>query len=149
MTHAQRRAQGDAAAPAFAGDQLVEVRSYVYKDDAGEVEVPGAQCQLSAADFKADMTTPAKVRVPLYRGQSSTLAVACEMPGYKRSMIAVAPMDVTRQGRLASGVGAALLGVVAVAAIDAMSDSSQNDWRYPLARVVLDKEAPSRVSAAQ
>ena len=147
--HAQRRLAGDSAAPEFAGDQLVEVRTYVYKQDQGDTEVPGANCTLSAAEYSATMTSPAKVRVPLYRGQSSTLAVACEMPGYKKRIITLTPMDVTRNQRYATGASAGILGVVAVAAVDALSDNTKNEWRYPVARISLEPETPARVSSAR
>jgi hypothetical protein len=122
--------------PEFAGDQLVEVRTF-QKSDQGEVEMAGATCSLSASGFSASMTSPAKVRVPLYRGQSSTLAVTCQKPGFQKGMVTVAPFDQTRQSRLASGGSGGLLGVVVVAAIDAAADNSKNDWRYPVARVVM------------
>jgi hypothetical protein len=136
--HEPKRRTGQAGLPEFAGDQLVEVRAYSYQDGSGEVEIPGATCTVSAADFAATMQTPAKVRVPLYRGQSSTLAVACEKPGYAKKMITLAPIDVTRTNRMSSGAGGGLIGVVAVAAIDSMSDNTKNEWRYPLARVVME-----------
>jgi hypothetical protein len=94
---------------------------------------------VSAADFSATTQTPAKVRVPLYRGQSSTLAVACEKPGYARKMITLAPFDATRANRVQSGSGGGLIGVLAVTAIDSMSDNTRNEWRYPLARVVMER----------
>jgi hypothetical protein len=133
-----KRLAGKSAVPEFAGDQLVEVRTYTYKDDSGEVEIAGATCSLSAADYSATMQTPAKVRVPLYRGQSSTLAVACEMPGYKKRMVTISPYDATRSARYGAGAGTGLIGFVAVTAIDAFSDNTKNEWRYPLARVVLE-----------
>ena len=147
--HEPRRLQGNQSAPEFAGDQLLEVRTYVNKDEAGQVEIPGANCTLSAADFNATMVTPAKVRVPLYRGQSSQLAVNCELDGYKKRMVTVAAVDVTRQQRYATGGSGGLIGVVAVAAVDALSDNSKNEWRYPLARVVLEPEPKSKAVAAR
>ena len=138
--HAPRRLVNPESAPEFAGDQLVEVRTYVYEDGKGNVEVPGASCSLSAAEYSATMTSPAKVRVPLYRGKSSALAVRCEKPGYKKRLITVNVYDVTRSQRYAGAAGGGLLAVVAVAAIDAMSDNSKNEWRYPIAKVVLEPE---------
>ena len=137
--HEPKRRAGQAGLPEFAGDQLVEVRAFTYQDGNGEVEMPGATCTVSAADFSATTQTPAKVRVPLYRGQSSTLAVACEKAGYAKKMITLAPIDVTRTNRMSSGAGGGLIGVVAVAAIDSMSDNTKNEWRYPLARVVMER----------
>jgi hypothetical protein len=129
--------------PEFAGDQLVEVRTY-QNSDRGEVEMAGAACSLTATGFSATMTSPAKVRVPLYRSQSSTLAVTCQMPGFQKRMVTVAPFDATRASRLASGSGGGLIGAVAVAAIDAAADNSNNDWRYPVARVVMEVDPSAR-----
>jgi len=133
----------DASVPEFAGDQLVEVRTF-HNPGQGEVEMAGAACSLEATGFSATMTSPAKVRVPLYRGQSSTLAVTCQKPGYQKRMITVAPIDATRQARLASGVNGGILGAVIVAGIDAAADNTKNDWRYPVAKVVLEADAPGR-----
>ena len=144
--HEPKRASGAQGVPEFAGDQLLEVRTYAYKEGTGEQELAGADCTLSAADFNARMQTPAKVRVPLYRGQSSQLAVSCEMPGYQKRMVTVAAVNVTRDQRLSNGAGGGLIGLVAVSAIDAFSDNSKNEWRYPLARVVLEP-IPQRTAA--
>ncbi len=141
--HEPRRQKGQTGVPDFAGDQLVEVRSYVYQEGEGEKEIAGATCTLSAAEFSATMTTPAQVRVPLYRGQSSVLSVTCEKPSMKSRTISVEPFDAVRQQRYANSSGG-LIGVVATVAIDAMADNTKNDWRYPLARVVLEPEQPAR-----
>jgi hypothetical protein len=133
--------------PEFAGDQLVEVRTYKNTDE-GQIELAGATCSLSATGFSASMRTPAKVRVPLYREKSSTLAVTCEMPGYQRRMVTVAPYDATRASRLGSSGSGGLIGVLVVAAIDAAADNSKNDWRYPGARVLLEPN-PSGKTARQ
>ena len=137
----KRRA--DASVPEFAGDQLVEVRTF-QNSDKGEVEMAGAACSLAATGYSATMTSPAKVRVPLYRGQSSTLAVTCQMPGFQKRMVTVAPYDATRQTRLASGAGGGLVGAVLVAAVDAAADNTKNEWRYPVARVVMEADAQAR-----
>ena len=137
----KRRA--DANVPEYAGDQLVEVRTY-QNSGQGEVEMPGATCSLAATDFSATMTSPAKVRVPLYRGQSSTLAVTCQKPGFEKRMVTVAPFDATRASRLASGSGGGIIGAVVVAAVDASADNSKNDWRYPVARVVMEADPSAR-----
>jgi hypothetical protein len=35
-----------------------------------------------------------------------------------------------------------------VAAVDALADNSKNEWRYPLAKVVLEPEPPARTASA-
>lgn len=146
--HEPKRAQGQAGLPELAGDQIVEVRTFVRSESEGEKEVAGAQCNLSAADFTAHMQSPAKVRVPLYRSQSSALAVSCDLAGFARKMVTANAIDVTRQGRYASAGSGGLIGVVAVAALDAMSDNTKNDWRYPPVRVVFEKDPGASAKAA-
>ncbi len=53
-------------------------------------------------------------------------------------MVTVSAVDVTREQRSSSGVGGGLVGVLAMTAIDAFSDNTQNDWRYLIAKVVLE-----------
>jgi hypothetical protein len=142
--HEPRRAKGQSGVPDFAGDQLLEVRTYEVRNGEGQVEFPGASCTVAAADFAATATTPAKVRVPLYRGQSSQLAVSCEMPGFQKRLATVAAQDETRNQRLGSGANGGLIGVALVAAVDAMSDNSKNDWRYPTAQVVMEREGRAK-----
>ncbi len=55
----------------------------------------------------------------------------------------VAPYDATRTTRLASGSGGGLTGAVVVAAVDAAADNSKNDWRYPVAKVVMEVDPPA------
>ncbi len=143
--YAQQRAAG-APVPAFGGDQLLEVRTYEEKEGEGRVEMAGAHCTLSAGSFTADMTTPAKVRVPLYRNQSESLSVQCEKAGYKNRMITLKAFDKTRADRFrnmtSAGAGGGLIGAVTTAAIagvvDATSDNSENVWHYPPAKVDLE-----------
>jgi hypothetical protein len=149
--HEPRRASGQSGVPEFAGDQLVEVRTFADSDNGGRGEIAGAACTLSAADFSATMQTPAKVRVPLYRGQSSSLAISCEKQGFRRKMVTVDAIDVTRNQRMATGASGGLIGVVAALAVDGMSDNTKNIWQYPVARVLLEKEGspPAAVGSVQ
>ena len=136
--HQAARSAGQDA-PEFAGDQLAEVRAYHQVDGKGQVELAGVPCHLSTAHFEAKLTTPAKVRVPLYRGKSSDLAVSCKKPGYISRLVTVRALDITRSQRLNSGANAGLVGLLVVAAIDAASDNTKNDWKYPPVKVLLER----------
>src|SRR5262245_38555429 len=77
--YAERRRSGDKV-PDFSGDQIMEVRTYKPQEDsdmAGE-EFAGAKCSVKARDYTAAVVTPARVRVPIYRLQSSPLSVSSE-----------------------------------------------------------------------
>ncbi|MEM9354960.1 MAG: hypothetical protein AAGB04_01995 [Pseudomonadota bacterium] len=132
------RRRGQKGIPDYAGDQFVEVRTYTYKQDEGRVEIGNAQCEVSTAHYSAKVTTPARVRVPLYRGSSSILGVVCEKEGYRKKHASVAPIDIVRRQRFASSTQGGLIGVAVVAVIDAASDNSKNEWRYPTARIILE-----------
>lgn len=132
------RRRGQTGVPEYAGDQFVEVRTYTYTDDEGQVEIGGAHCELSTANFSAKMSTPARVRVPLYRGSSSVLGIHCQKEGYRKKHTTLAPIDIVRRQRFANSGQGGLIGVAVVAAIDAVADNTRNEWRYPLARVILD-----------
>ncbi len=144
--YAAQRAQG-VPVPEYGGDQLVEIRTYSIVEQKGKVEMSGAQCRVSAGAYTATTTTPAKVRVPLYRNQSESLAVKCEKPGYESKLITLQAYDKTRSDRFdnmtAAGSSGGLIGVVASAAIagvvDASSDNSSNIWRCPAAKITLEK----------
>ncbi len=137
--HEPRRSKGEQGVPEFAGDQLLEVRTYTIEEGKGQVEIADASCVVSAADFSATIVTPAKLRVPLYRSQSSVLGVSCEMPGFKKRSMTVEAVDTTRQGRYQSGSSAGAIGLIAAVAVDGFSDNTKNEWKYPLAKVVLEK----------
>ncbi|MEL7048119.1 MAG: hypothetical protein AAFO75_04005 [Pseudomonadota bacterium] len=140
--YAAKRQSDPASAPEFAGDQLVEVRTYREDPEKGQVEMAGATCSLSAALYSADLTTPAKVRVPLYRGKSSQLSAKCAKPGFTDKLVTVGAFDATRNQRYQSASGGGLAGVAVVAVFDALSDNTKNDWRYPPVKVVMSPEPP-------
>jgi hypothetical protein len=132
--YAAERAKGQPV-PEFSGDQLLEVRTFAPKDGSASVEFAGAACTITGRDFVASAASPARVRVPLYRAQSSALSVTCNQPGLLQKSVVVEAVDVTRQQRYSNGAGAGVLGMVASVAVDGMSDNTKNDWKYPLAKV--------------
>ncbi len=153
--YAQQRAAG-ADVPAWGGDQLLEVRTYERKEDEGRVEMAGSDCTVSAGSFTASMTTPAKVRVPLYRNQSESLSVQCKKAGYKDRMITLKAYDKTRADRFrtmtSAGAGGGIIGVVATAAVagivDASSDNTANVWHYPTAQIELEPVEDKKTASA-
>jgi hypothetical protein len=149
--YATRRAAGEKV-PDFAGDQLMEVRTFATTSpDGGGTgdEFAGAQCKVSARDFSADVTTPAKVRVPVYRAQSSPLAVQCTKEGFQPKMTEVTAFNETKAGRYAAGGGGGLVGFLVVTAINAASDETTHDFKYPVARVNMEPLAVGKTASAE
>jgi len=146
--YAGRRAAGEKV-PEFAGDQIIEVRTFAKtgEDLAGE-EFPGAACKVTARDFSAEITTPAKVRVPIYRAQSSPLAVQCTKDGYKPRMIEVAAFNETKASRYTAAGGGGLVGFLVVTAVNAASDETTHDFKYPVAQVMMEKIAAGKTASA-
>lgn len=135
--YAARRASGEKV-PDFAGDQIVDVRSYAVKEGEMAPEIAGARCKLSTGDFSADLTTPAKVRVPIYRNQSSPIAVKCEKEGFKPKLTEVAVFNATDEARLNGAAGAGAGGVLFAALWNAADDDTNDEFKYPTARVELE-----------
>lgn len=123
--------------PESTGDQVLDVRAYTMKNGASLTELAGATCTLTTADVSALLQTPAQVRVQLYGQNSSALIIACEMPGYKKKSVTVAAVDAAREKRKAGEATGGLIGLISVAAIDALADDSKNVWEYPVTKVIL------------
>ncbi len=142
--YASRRIAGEKV-PEFAGDQIVEVRTYARDDNGVREELAGASCALSARDFTANLTTPAKVRVPIYRAQSSPLSVRCEKAGFMPKLKDVGVFGETTATRLNNGASAGLIGFVVMAAVDAATDPATHDYKYP--KIELELARPPRGSS--
>lgn len=141
--YADKRAAGQQV-PQFAGDQIVQVRTYM-EGDANNLsqEIPGAACKLSATEYSADIVTPAKVRVPIYRAQSSTLAVKCEKEGFLPKMQEAAVENETQNKRLEMGSNGGLIGVALALAVNGVSDTANDDFKYPVVKVVMAPKTPA------
>ena len=136
--YAARRQTGEQV-PAFAGEQLVEVRSFKTTEDGAGVqeEMAGAACEVRASNFSADVVTPAKVRVPIYRQASSVLSVACRKDGFAPKMESVSVVNVSRSQRYAMGGSGGVIGIAVALTADAMADPNADNYNYPLARIVM------------
>ena len=143
--YSERRNRGEKV-PEYAGDQLLQVRTYRGNDDGVRgKEFAGATCDVQASNFKASVTTPAKVRVPIYRAKSSTLSIRCEHPGYKPKLIEASVYNKTQSDRLSAGANGGLAGVLVMAAVNGMSDSTLDNYYYAPAQVIMTP-LPRRVA---
>ena len=138
--YAARRRAGEKV-PELAGDQLLDVRSFVtaegpFGEIAGE-EFAGAKCLVKARDYSAQVTTPARLRVPIYRLESSALSVACEREGYEPRSVVLEVYNKTKADRYAATSGNGLAGLLVVAAINELSDETKHEFAYPTARVIM------------
>jgi hypothetical protein len=136
--YAERRRAGDKV-PDFAGDQLVDVRTYREREENGysDEEIAGAKCSVKARDYSAEVVTPARIRVPLYRRESSPLSVSCEHPQYQPRSIVLDVYNKTKQDNYSASAGSGLVGFLVMAAINEMSDENTHTFAYPAARLVM------------
>ncbi len=140
---AAKRQNGEIV-PAYRGDQFVEVRSYAKQTVKNStrkknVEFSGAQCALSGTGFKGNLTTPAKIRVPIYGHESSELALRCVSEGYSPTIRTVRAFNKTKSDRVKGSGSGGVLGVVLVAAINAASDEKKHVFLYPEVAVQFAK----------
>ena len=135
--YADSRSAGEVV-PEFTGDQIVDVRSYTSNKNGNKgKEFAGASCVLEARDFTANLVTPAKVRVPLYRDQSSPLTVSCTHKDHHPKLAERAVFNLTKAERLDAGSNAGLAGVLIMAVVNEASDESNDVYNYHNIDVVM------------
>jgi len=146
--YAARRAAGEPV-PEFAGEQLLEIRSYREPEDSqvAPLEFAGAACQVKASNFTADVVTPAKLRVPLYRNATSPLGVSCQMEGYQPRMVTSGVHNISQQQRYRTGSSVGLIGAAVALAADTLADKSQDEYRYRIIQVQMAPEKRSQNAA--
>ncbi|MEL7255759.1 MAG: hypothetical protein AAGL23_16410, partial [Pseudomonadota bacterium] len=82
-------------------------------------EIVGARCQMTSQEFKAAFSTPAKVTLPVIRGEPSVMTVACTANGKttKRTQRPFKPQTVVVGDPVTAVVGT-LIGAAVTAASD-------------------------------
>lgn len=135
----------NAELPSFAGDQIVDVRTYRANSNGSKgKEFAGASCSLEARDFTAKAVSPAKIRVPVYRGQSSPLAVSCTHADFKPKLVQQAVYNHTKAQRLEAGANGGLAGVLIMAVVNEASDDRNDNYYYRNIDVVMRPLDPSK-----
>ena len=142
--YAERRRRGEKV-PEYAGDQIVPVRTYRASEEGFRgKEFAGANCVMEANGFRASFTTPAKVRVPVYRAKSSALSIRCEHPNYKPKLVETAVYNKTQSDRLSAGANGGLAGVLVMAVVNGVSDSTQDTYIYAPVQVIMTPRPGTR-----
>jgi hypothetical protein len=85
----------------------------------------------------AKVTSPAKVRVPIFRSASSDLAVRCSHPDYSSKLITRSIQNKTKNARLNAGAAGGLTGLALMAVINGVSDDSNDTFAYPTMQVPM------------
>lgn len=140
--YAGRRQTGEPV-PAFAGEQIVEIRSYSHgytNPDTQTHELAGVACDVSASNFTASVVTPAKLRVPIYGQASSPLALQCNKPGFKPKLVTAAVQNVSRSQRMGMGASGGVIGVAAALVAEGMSNPANDEFKYQTVMVEMEAE---------
>lgn len=140
---APQRAAGEDIPP-LKGQKMVTVRTYgvAGKSDgqfASQTELEGIDCALESEGYHASVKTPAEIKVPDYGYASRPVSVHCQAPGYKTGFASVQPYDKTSAERLDAASNNGLVGIVAVALIDAATDKKKHDYNYRPVMVTMNR----------
>ncbi|MEM1378859.1 MAG: hypothetical protein AAGG69_15870 [Pseudomonadota bacterium] len=139
---ALRRAAG-ADIPQLRGSEFVTVRTFHYLPDGNRfkrTELTGVSCVLEGEGYTANVVTPAQAQVPDYGFASPAIRVQCNKDGYKPSFKNITAFDATKAARMnASGQGG-LIGVLGMGIINAADKGRRNDFKYPLAMMIMNLE---------
>jgi hypothetical protein len=130
------------------GSEILEVRTLAKKEENGdhstsEVEVAGAKCLIKSDHYTATLITPAGLRVPLYGYQTPQLSIECVKEGYNKSVAGWAPYNKTMMDRLNTAQAGGLLGVLVIAAYNAASDETNDEFQYLNPKVLLSQSDKS------
>ncbi|WP_428696293.1 hypothetical protein [Stappia sp.] len=141
---AEARAGGQKI-PQLRGTEFITVRSYHYtlhKESGTGIkeEMTGAECTLESDGYTASFRTPAQVKVPNYGYASRPVSVRCNAPGYKSGFANASAENETRRKIYQSGAGAGLVGLMTAAIIDAANSEDNDDFKYPLVSVTMNRE---------
>ncbi|MCT4553379.1 MAG: hypothetical protein N4A53_01710 [Pelagimonas sp.] len=139
VTFTSKQAQDNAA-----GFSQMAVRSFVSteKGRKDDQEMLGARCSVKGRGFKADVVTPALIKMPIYTGASSPADISCRTDK-DRASTTVKPFNATlARINATQSSGGGLLGVVVTAAVKGMAtaarDPLKDEFNYPgMARVVF------------
>jgi hypothetical protein len=144
--YAGRRQTGEPV-PAFAGEQIVEIRSIspdYTNPETSTREFAGATCEVSASNFTATVVTPAKLRVPIYGQATSPLALQCTKSGFRPKLTTIAVQNVSRSQRMGMGASGGVIGVAAALVAEGMSNPANDEYKYQPIFVELDMERPGQ-----
>ncbi len=144
--YALRRAKGEKV-PDYAGEQLLEIRTYEADENnfnGRGKEIAGADCQIRTGTYSARVTTPAKLRVPIYRRQSPPISAKCSKAGYKPNTAVATVYNKTKRDRMAGASGAGALGVLTIALVNAASNEATHEFRYYPLLVTLQPIASTK-----
>lgn len=120
-----------AAVSEYSGEQIVDIRTFKeLKKGRFGPEFAGAKCHLDAPGFEATVTSPAKVRVPIFRSASSDLAVRCTHPDYSSKLVTRSIVNKTKNDRLSAGSAGGLAGIALMAVVNGVSDDSNDTYMY-------------------
>ncbi len=130
--------------PLLHGTEIVTIRTYetVLDKEQGRsrtVEIENIGCSVESDGYKASIKTPAEVRVPDYGYASRPISVQCNAPGYKPSFKNQTAYNKTFEQRMSGAHNGGLIGVVAVAVINAASDERKHDFGYRPIDVTMNR----------
>jgi hypothetical protein len=119
--------------PPLHGTEIVTIRTYetVMEKTNGRsstIELENIGCQVQSDGYTASIKTPAEVRVPDYGYASRPISVQCNAAGYKPAFKSRMAYNKTTKRRMSGAHNGGLIGVVAVAVINAASDEKKHDF---------------------
>jgi hypothetical protein len=121
---------GGTPAPAFRGQNTVQIRTNGQLNDGDFGEISGVSCLLDSGVYKATFNTPANLIVPDYGPNSPAVFVRCTTDTTSGSVTACV-VNMTAQQRNASAAGTGLLGAIIIGAVnEANRDNLNDDFGY-------------------
>lgn len=139
----------DAARNNIYAQKPIEVRAQsiqIVNGSKKRAEITGAACAIKGTGYTAQITTPAKVNLPTYKGRTDPVTITCKANGQTATKTFEPYNETTsRQATVTTGgLAAVLVTAVATAAVKAARNPANDVYAYHSKMVVpFETQAPA------
>lgn len=116
--------------PPVIGKSYLGVRTYLAVPDGDPVEIAGAACVVRSSQFRAEFQSPARMSMPLTRGEPKPLKLACRANGKSQQLDLPPVQIVTGVGIYTGELVTSLAATLIVGGVTTEASRNANVWGY-------------------
>ncbi len=127
----------DNAANSISEYSTITVRTWIKVGDA-KAELENVACEIDGLGFYANFTTPARLALPVYKGNTAPISVSCTNNG-RTVAVGSLPYNQTAKNKINSAqAGFGIMGAVAAIAVSGVHDTSNDRFLYQDISIYFD-----------
>lgn len=132
--------QSVASAVTGFGKVAVRTLSSTKKGTSDDQEIIGGICQITGKGFRAEVTTPAAVEMPKFKGSADPVTLSCRVQGSQKARV-ITPINRTlenlRNAQVSGPLAAVLIGAAIKGLATGTRDPLKDEYAYPAAMSVV------------